>query len=49
VIRSLLYDERLRRATFSAGGAIVYDSVPEEEYEECMAKTAGIRAVLGIE
>lgn len=49
VIRSLLYDERLRRATFSAGGAIVYDSVPEEEYEECMAKTAGIRTVLGIE
>jgi para-aminobenzoate synthetase component 1 len=46
VIRSLLYDENSRALSFSAGGAIVHDSVPEEEFEECLVKTAAIRRVL---
>ncbi len=46
VIRSLLYDEQSRALSFSAGGAIVHDSVPEEEFEECLVKTAAIRRVL---
>lgn len=46
VIRSLLYNESKQYLTFSAGGAIVYDSVPEEEYAECLAKVKGILNVL---
>lgn len=38
VIRSILYNAADRYVSVQVGGAIVYDSVPEEEYEECLVK-----------
>jgi len=38
VIRSMLYNASSRYLSFQVGGAIVYDSVPEREYEECLLK-----------
>jgi para-aminobenzoate synthetase component 1 len=48
VIRSLLYNAADRYLSFQVGGAIVYDSVPEQEYEECLVKAQGVRRALGI-
>lgn len=42
VIRSLLYNAADRYLSVQVGGAIVYDSVPEEEYEECLVKAAAM-------
>ncbi|MFN8302723.1 MAG: anthranilate synthase component I family protein [Saprospiraceae bacterium] len=38
VIRSLFYNKMSRYLSVQVGGAIVYDSVPEEEYDECLVK-----------
>jgi para-aminobenzoate synthetase component 1 len=38
VIRSLLYNAAARYLSYQVGGAIVYDSVGREEYEECLLK-----------
>ncbi len=46
VIRSMLYDDTNRYLSFQVGGAIVNDSVPALEYEECLLKVAGIRRAL---
>ena len=46
VIRSLQYHNTQRYLSCIAGGAIVYDSVPEDEYDECILKTAAIRKTL---
>ncbi len=46
VIRSLQYNRTNHYLSCMAGGAIVYDSVPEQEYDECLVKTAAIRACL---
>ena len=46
VIRSLLYNATDRYLNYQVGGAIVYDSVPEQEYAECLLKAAGLRRVL---
>jgi len=37
-IRTLLLDERTGEGEMGIGSGIVYDSVPEEEYEECILK-----------
>jgi para-aminobenzoate synthetase component 1 len=47
VIRSMIYNAADRYLSFQAGGAIVYDSDPEAEYEECLLKSDTIRGVLG--
>jgi len=47
VIRSMLYNESKKYLSFQVGGAIVNDSVPEKEYEECLLKAAGILKALG--
>ena len=47
VIRSLLYNQARRYLSFQVGGAIVYDSVPEQEYEECGWKARALLTVLG--
>ena len=47
VIRSILYNATTRYASVQVGGAIVYDSVPEQEYEECLVKAAAMLRVLG--
>ncbi len=46
VIRSMLYNQANQYLSFQVGGAIVYDSVPELEYEECLLKAKGILEVL---
>lgn len=48
VIRSLLLDSKLKKASFSVGGAIVYDSSPEGEYEECLLKAKALLESLGL-
>lgn len=46
VIRSILYDAATQNISIQTGGAIVYDSVPEMELEECYLKLAALQKVL---
>ncbi len=46
VIRSILYHAATEYLSCQVGGAIVYDSVPELEYEECLVKLATMRRAL---
>ncbi len=46
VIRSMIYNEKEKYLSFQVGGAIVNDSEPEKEYEECQLKVQAIREVL---
>lgn len=49
VIRSILYNKNTGYVSAQVGGAIVYDSVPEQEYEECLVKAeAMFRALSGV-
>lgn len=48
VIRSILYNQIIHYVAFQVGGAIVYDSVPEDEYEECLVKAQGMLRALGV-
>lgn len=45
VIRSMLYNQQKKYLSFPVGGAITYDSVPENEYEECLLKAKAIRSL----
>lgn len=45
VIRSLLYQYTTQYLSYHVGGAITYDSVPEEEYNECILKASAIEQV----
>ncbi len=47
VIRSILYNAAERYVSAQVGGAIVYDSVPEEEYEECLVKAEAMLRACG--
>ena len=38
VIRSIQYNATNKYVNFEVGSAITYDSIPEQEYEECMLK-----------
>lgn len=42
VIRSLMYNSTTKYLSFQSGGAITYDSVPQEEWEETLLKAAAI-------
>lgn len=42
VIRSLLYNADTGYLSAQVGGAVVYDSVPESEYDECMVKAEAL-------
>jgi para-aminobenzoate synthetase component I len=46
VIRSILHDRDTGYTSASVGGAIVYDSDPDQEYQECLVK---LTAVLSLE
>lgn len=46
VIRSILYNQEKKYASFSVGSAITSQSIPENEYEECMLKAKAMREVL---
>lgn len=48
VIRSLLYNAVTQYLSYHVGGAITYDSIPEEEYNECILKASAIEQ-LGME
>lgn len=47
VIRSILYHASTQYVSAQVGGAIVYDSVPELEYEECLVKAEAMMRALG--
>ena len=49
VIRSVLYNQRSGVVSVQAGGAIVYDSDPVQEYEECLLKASSLFDVLRAE
>jgi para-aminobenzoate synthetase component I len=42
VIRSLIVNHETQTAATHVGGAIIYDSQPEAEYQECLDKMAGL-------
>lgn len=46
VIRSILYNSENRYLSFQVGGAIVADSIPVKEYEECLVKAQGVLKAL---
>ncbi len=47
VIRSLLYHESKQYLSFQVGGGITINSIPENEWEECLVKAAGLFKLLG--
>ena len=47
VIRSLLFNTDTKKLSFQVGSAITYDSIPEQEYEECLLKAKAIMQTLG--
>jgi para-aminobenzoate synthetase component 1 len=47
VIRSLQYRADTGYLSLQVGSAITYDSVPEQEYQECLLKAQGALAALG--
>jgi para-aminobenzoate synthetase component I len=49
LIRSIFYNASTKRLSWQAGSAIVWDSEPELEYQECILKTKAIRKVLGLD
>lgn len=46
VIRSILYNSENEYLSFSVGGAITANSVPEKEYEECLLKAGAMHKAL---
>jgi para-aminobenzoate synthetase component 1 len=46
VIRSILYNQHNQYVSFSVGSAITSQSIPENEYEECLLKARAMRSVL---
>nr|WP_246601747.1 anthranilate synthase component I family protein [Hymenobacter profundi] len=49
VIRSMQYRADTGYLSFQVGSAITYDSVPEQEYAECLLKAKAMLEVLGAE
>ncbi|MWB95426.1 aminodeoxychorismate synthase component I [Flavobacterium sp. GA093] len=47
VIRSILYNQENQYVSFSVGSAITAQSIPENEYEECLLKAKAMHEVLG--
>ena len=45
VIRSLLYQSKTHELQYAVGGAITYDSVAEEEYQECLDKAETVLSI----
>lgn len=46
IIRSILYNSKKKYVSYSVGGAITINSVPEMEYEECLVKANAMNKVL---
>lgn len=47
VIRSILYNSSSKYISFHVGSAITANSIPENEYEECLLKAKGMFSALG--
>ncbi|HNP33397.1 MAG TPA: anthranilate synthase component I family protein [Flavobacterium sp.] len=47
VIRSILYNAKEKYISFSVGSAITSQSIPEQEYDECLLKAKAMFEVLG--
>lgn len=46
IIRSILYNSTKNYVSYSVGGAITAQSIPEKEYEECLLKAKAMKHVL---
>ncbi|NLP57434.1 aminodeoxychorismate synthase component I [Lutibacter sp. B1] len=46
IIRSILYNSSKKYISYSVGGAITAQSIPEKEYEECLLKAKAMKQVL---
>ncbi len=46
IIRSVLYNATKKYVSYSVGGAITSQSIPEKEYEECLLKAKAMKQVL---
>jgi len=46
IIRSILYNKFKKYVSYSVGGAITAQSIPEKEYEECLLKAQAMKQVL---
>ena len=46
IIRSILYNATKKYISYSVGGAITAQSIPEKEYEECLLKAKAMKHVL---
>jgi len=46
IIRSILYNSTKKYISYSVGGAITAQSIPEKEYEECLLKAKAMKQVL---
>ncbi len=46
IIRSILYNASKKYVSYSVGGAITAQSIPEKEYEECLLKAKAMKQVL---
>ncbi len=46
VIRSILYNSDNKYLSFQVGGAITINSIPENEYDECLLKASAIMEIL---
>ncbi|MBE0424452.1 MAG: anthranilate synthase component I family protein [Lutibacter sp.] len=46
IIRSILYNADNKYVSYSVGGAITVQSIPEKEYEECLLKAKAMKHVL---
>jgi len=46
IIRSILYNASNKYISYSVGGAITAQSIPEKEYEECLLKAKAMKQVL---
>ena len=45
VIRALQYDSQAKTLAYAVGGAITYDSVAEQEYQECLDKASAVLSI----
>lgn len=48
VIRSMIYNEDKKYLSYQVGGAIIFDSSPEGEYEECLLKAKGFFQMIAL-
>jgi len=46
IIRSIFYNQKTKKISVAAGGAITYLSDPEKEYEECLLKAGAMLKIL---